>query len=396
LRILLLVSTRVYSTVETYYSNICDGVTEAARELGHEVLQCRYADPAQATEAEQKALYRMLADQPCDLAIDLCCWGCGLSALKVWDGSAQGEFIFDAADMAYVGLMLDQPWFQPVPAMHASRLYLGTSDRDGPAQVSLVYPDQAVRATLFVPPAARAVNSRSRPMPERTLDVLYAGNLRPSYLERQWRDAPNRRLLDAAADAAVAAPDVPLHRVVVDTLRQSGEEAVAQIVLDVLRPVDNFVRNRYRLEAVRAAAACEAVVHVFGGGWTEVALPANVVLHPETKDYGELLALAGRSRICLDSSSYLGGANDRVFNYAVNRAYCLTNASAFPREVFGADGGVGFYSMSRLDDLGEMLREALGDPRRLAEKGESAAEIALRTQTWRSRLEDVLAAVSED
>jgi len=391
LRILLLVSTRVYSTVETYYSNICDGVTEAARELGHEVLQCRYAEPTQATEAEQKALYRMLADQPCDLAIDLCCWGCGLSALKVWDGSAQGEFIFDAADMAYVGLMLDQPWFQPVPAMHASRLYLGTSDRDGPEQVSLVYPGQAVRATLFVPPAARAANSRALPFRERDIDVLYAGNLRPSVLDRPWRATPGRELCDAAADAAMASPDIALHRVVVDTLRRLGREPSPQLVLEVLRPVDDFTRNHRRVQAVRAAAASGAAVHVFGNGWQEVALPDNVVLHPETQDYGGLLSAAGRSRICLDSSSYVGGANDRIFNYAVNCAYCVTNASAFPREVFGEDGGMGFYSMSGLPDLGEALRQALAHPDTLAQKGARAAETALATQTWRSRLQNVLA-----
>jgi len=393
LRILLLVSHRIHREVESYYSNIYAGIIEAARELGHEVLECAFGEPTQATEDERKDLYRMLLDSPCALAIDLCGWGCGLSGLRVWDGSAEGQYIFDATDVAYLGLMLDQPWFQPIPAMHASRLYLGASDRNGAEQVSLVYPDKKVLATLFVPPAARAVNTRALPFPERTIDVLYAGNLWPAKLDRYWRGAPGGEVLDCVADAALAAPDVALHRVASDTLRMLGREPVPPLIVDVLMLVDNFIRNRSRLELVRAAASSGTTVHVLGEGWSEVALPDNVVLHPHSKDYGGLLAMAGMSRICLDSSSYIGGANDRLFNYAVNRAYCVTNASAFPREVFGDDGGVGFYSMSRLDDLGNTLREELAHPGRLAEKGARAAAVALDTQTWRSRLENVLAAL---
>jgi hypothetical protein len=392
LRILLLAH-RPRSAAEGFHANMCGGLAEAARELGHEVIECAYADPVQATRAEQDALYRLLLDQPCGLAIDLCCWGCGLSGLRVWDGSAEGEFIFDAMDMAYVGLMFDQPWFQPVTAMQASRLYLGASDRHGPEQVALIYPDKALRRTLFVPPAARAANARALPFNDRPIDVLYAGNLRPSALDRPWRGAPDGELCDAAADAALASPDAALHRVVGDTLRQSGREPSPQLILNVLRPVDDFMRNRLRLDAVRAAAAGGVPLHVFGNGWTQAALPDNVVLHSETEDYAGLLVTAGMSKICLDSSSYVGGANDRIFNYAVNRAYCVTNASAFPREVFGDDGGMGFYSMSRLPDLGEALRQALADPAGLAQRAEHAADVALATQTWRCRLEGILAAL---
>jgi hypothetical protein len=153
------------------------------------------------------------------------------------------------------------------------------------------------------------------------------------------------------------------------------------------------VRTRFRYDALRAAAASGARVHVVGNGWSHVELPTNVVVHPQTANYEEFLVMAGMSRICLDASAYVGGGNDRLFNYVVNRSFCLTNARAFSSEVFGETGGVGLYSMLELDRLGEAVRSALCEPELLREKAESAARIALRTQNWRTRLECILDAV---
>ena len=130
-------------------------------------------------------------------------------------------------------------------------------------------------------------------------------------------------------------------------------------------------------------------MRVVGRGWDKLSLPANVELGAET-DYDGLFRLAGQAKICLDASTYLDGANDRVFSYALNRAVCFTNASGYLRRVFGEDGGMRFFSLQDLSDLAEQVKSLLARPAALQEAGERAAGAVLRAHTWRHRIGNIL------
>ena len=98
---------------------------------------------------------------------------------------------------------------------------------------------------------------------------------------------------------------------------------------------------------MRAAARSGAAIRVVGDGWNAVELPANVTALP-LAPYADMLELAGHSRICLDASSYPDGANDRIFNYALNRAVCITNSRNWIEQCFVPEQGVHFYQSSRV------------------------------------------------
>ena len=52
-----------------------------------------------------------------------------------------------------------------------------------------------------------------------------------------------------------------------------------------------------------------------------------------------------------------------------------------------------FYSMSRLDELGALIGDALSRPGPLQEEMDTARAEALRSHTWRSRLSTLLEAI---
>ena len=162
MRFLLPYNTTLSTAAPSFYSDFHLGIAEAARELGHETLRFDIADGAQASATERDALYRSLAASPCDTVIDLCCWGLGLSRITVWDGSSGGEPLFDSLDMDYVGLLLDQPWFQPLPGVRSARLYVAVPDRNNLADIPSIYPALQLRGMTFSPPAVRAANDRSQ------------------------------------------------------------------------------------------------------------------------------------------------------------------------------------------------------------------------------------------
>lgn len=250
----------------------------------------------------------------CDAVLDICAWGYALSQIRVWDGSETGEPIFDSHDAPYVAMLYDQPWLQKgLPAVHSRRLYAAVSDRHHPAQIGLVYPQLALTGCAYAPPAARAENDRSVAWPKRDIEVLHVGNLQYQTLKRLWRVDVNAHLFDAVADAALANPTLPLHRTLLSVGRELGFSVDAARALEMLRPIEYFLRTRYRYDAVLRLASAGVPLTVVGAGWDQVQLPHNVTLLPST-DYDGFLALAGRSKICLDASSYPGGLNDRVLN----------------------------------------------------------------------------------
>ncbi|MSP96749.1 MAG: hypothetical protein EXR29_05870 [Betaproteobacteria bacterium] len=382
-----------HTLASSFYTDFHAGLKEAAHELGHETVRFVHTDVASATKTETESLYRLLGAKSCDVVLDLCSWAYGLSQVTVWDGSKSGQPIFDSLDIPYVAMLYDQPWFQPLEGVRSERLYASVPDRYNVAQLALVYPEIQLRGTPFVPPAARTANDRSRPWPERDIDVLFVGNVFPDALERLWRADPSAALFNATADHALAAPDRPLHEALLQAAREANVQLRGSAAVTILQPVEYFLRSRYRVDAVQEAAATGVAVHVVGKGWDMVDLPASVVQHAAT-DYEGMMTMAGRARICLDVSTYPGGANDRVFNYSLNRAVCMTNAGGYLSEVYGDSGGVQFYSLSSPKELALAIAALVAAPGRLRDQGEAGRAITLETQNWRVRLQAILDCVA--
>ncbi|MFH1605525.1 MAG: hypothetical protein ABIH03_16645, partial [Pseudomonadota bacterium] len=274
----------------------------------------------------------------------------------------------------------------------ASRLYASLPDRYGAEQIAFTYPQVRLRGTALALPAVRAANKRALPWTERTIDVLYVGNLVTGALGRLWRKIPDAALFDALADRALAQPQRPLHRVLIEAAEEAGLRYDPGGAIELLRAVDYFLRARFRLDAVNAVARSNARMHVVGSGWDELDLPPNVsVQAPVT--YTDMFALAGRSKICLDCSNYPGGANDRVFNYTLNAAVCFTNAGESATLALGQKAGLRSYSFLELERLTQAVGEALSRPDELRRDAASAAHATASTQTWRHRLEGILQAV---
>ena len=392
MRILLPYNQRIAGN--SFYSDFHAGLAEAARELGHTTVRFDHADGSTVLATEREALYRLLTTLELDLVIDLCGWSHALSQQRAWDGTSEGEPLFDSFEMDYVAMLCDQPWFQPLPEIRSARAHAAVPDRHHGEQIALIHPQLSLRSTLFAPPAGRLANDRSlgNNTNAKPIDVLFVGNLYAESLERPWAQAPDARLYDDMLDWLCAHPDLPLHHALREVAQAHRIDIDATQATALLRSVEFCLRARGRMEAVRAAAASGAGMTVVGDGWTRIPLPANVTLHPFT-DYEGFLGMAAQSKIGIDASTYRHGANDRVFNYTMNHCVCFTNARGFLGEAFGADGGLHFYSSASPASLGPAIRALLDAPARLREDAARARALTLQTQTWRHRLETIIAAV---
>ena len=383
-----------------FYQDFHRGVTEALHELGHEPIPFSFAAPGQSSQEEADALYRQLESGNLDAVLDLACWGYGLSHIAVLR-NGEKQTIFDAFDVAYAGMLFDHPYNQPINGIRARKSYVTYPDLGHPEQARYAFPDLRLHREIFAPPGIRPDNDRSAEnWSDRDIDVLYVGNLAPDALKRFWLNPPAKGqkhpfepgICNAIVNAALADPD--------RSLSLSVDAAIALLRTlprgfdfnAYLRAAEWFLRATFRRDAVVALARSGVRMRVIGRGWDSIALPANVELGAGT-DYEGFFRLAGRAKICLDASTYLDGANDRVFTYALNRAVCFTNAAGYLRRAFGEENGMRFYSMRNLSELGEQVNMLLARPDALREAGERARQTVLASHTWRHRVGDILSAM---
>jgi len=386
----------------TFYQDFHQGVAEALRELGHEPVQFPFAEAGRLAQDEAEKLYREVEKARPDAVLDLACWGFGLSRVTLTTQDGKQEPIFDAFDIPYAGMLLDQPCNQAINGIRAQKLYAAYPDLGHPEQMRLAFPELKLAGGIFAPPAIRQDNDRSaqRWESDRDIDVLYVGNLPSEGLERFWHNRTNAfwhesydpEVCDAIADCALANPERSLHLSVRAALAQLGPLGPGFDFNSQLRAVENFLRFSFRYDAVVALARAGVRMRIIGRGWEKFALPGNVEPGAET-NYEAFFRLAGSAKICLDASTYLDGVNDRVFSYALNRAVCFTNAAGYLRGSFGENGGIRYYSMRNLAELGEQIKSLLARSDELRETGERARQNVLSAHTWRHRVGEILGAM---
>ncbi len=386
---------------QTFYQDYHQGLIEALRASGHDPVPFSFQAHGEPRQEEAEALFKLLDRGNFSAAIDVCCCGYGLTQITLDMTNGASETIFDAFGIPYVGMVCDQPYNQAINGIVTLRRYGAYPDRGHSAQVGLAFPGFKLTGEIFVPPAVRTQNDRSAAKwTDRNIDVLYVGNLETLALERYWNDPGsvlwNKNFdpvfCNALADASLAEPERGLHIHVQTVLAKLGARVPGFDFGLQMRGVEAYLRYLLRRDAVVALARSGVRMRVVGKGWDSASLPANVEIG-EATGYEGLFRLAGQAKICLDASTYVDGANDRVFSYTLSRAVCFTNAAGYLRSAFGEDEGVCFYSMKNLPELCDQVKTLISRPEALRVAGERAREIVVSSHTWRNRVGDLLGSI---
>ncbi len=386
-----------------FYQDFQTGIGAALRELGHEAFAFPFPERAPVQLDGAKLLYRQVTSARVDMVLDLACWGFGLSRVTLPPVNGVSEPLYDRFGIAYLAWLFDHPFNQQLNGAEVRRHYALYPDLGHGQQVRLIYPNVQLSGEIFAPPAVRPENDFSAPdwAASRPIDVLYVGNLEMSAVARPWRDlAAQHRppsfdpgFCETLADAMLSAPDRSLHLCLQDAMPTLGKSPPAFNLRFHVSLVENFLRHLYRRNAVVALADAGVRMQVVGGGWDRVGLPANIAVSSVT-DYEGIFRLAAQAKICLDVSTYLDGANDRVFSYALNKSVCVTNATGYLRGAVGEQGGMRFYGMGNLDGLCGDVKALLAKPGELRDLGEQAAQTVRAAHTWRQRIAAVLSSVT--
>ena len=203
-------------------------------------------------------------------------------------------------------------------------------------------------------------------------------------------------------DELIAEPDRTVEEVALAHVRrETGSDSIKELrlVLYKMLFVDLYVRNFFRGKAVQTLCDGGFPVTVIGKGWEKLPLKKkeNLVLRPRTDSAGCLAALQ-EAKLSLNVLPWFkDGAHDRVWNSILNGAVCLTDPSAFLKEVLPDQTGVRYYSLKTMEtELPKLAEQLLSDPALCEEILKRGLPVAMQQHTWKQRAETLLSMFEEE
>lgn len=236
---------------------------------------------------------------------------------------------------------------------------------------------------------------------DRPIDVLFAGSVltgpQPGWeIEGDAVEA----VVQAVIELADERWDRPMRDVEICKLCREAEringvtlDASAHWVLSpVLARVDERLRNRRRVECVRALDAAGVHTHLAGAGWETVEGLEHATLVGAV-DNRQVLEMTRQAKIVLNVGPvFNGGWHERVPMAMANGALCLTESNDWLRSQPDLRDAVELCELGQRDALGDVVRHALEDPKREARTRE-AYELARARHSIAERARLLLAAI---
>ena len=257
--------------------------------------------------------------------------------------------------------------------------------------------------TVFFPHGGPEPDDDPRPMAERDIDILFAGNIflkpgsplwngqlvdPPDFLARAI-DKAYRQVAEARRGAYEAFTDACTGQGV-----DPGRIEVASLC-QVLRIVEMYAEGARRHQVLSGLG--DFNVHIAGqisddGG--PVSLP-NATLHGEVT-FDELLSLMGRTKILINSTpKFSDGSHERIWYGMAKGCAILTTPSRFLAESFTPDENI-LFMPDGPDELASRLGGLLADTARLDDIARAARPIYAAHHTWRERVKIIDRAVNPE
>lgn len=242
---------------------------------------------------------------------------------------------------------------------------------------------------LFLPHAGPPPVADVRPSRERTIPLMFLGNILPQANDREWGaqlnlgEAETQVAFEVLDQMAAGATDAfPL------TLAALARRGLAPDIATLARIVPavearlNYRRRMETLQAIRSVP-----IHVFGEIAPGVRLNDNVVAAGSTP-FATALSMMDHTRLLFNFMPFRTGAHERVF-YGLSRGACVvSDPSSLLADGAAGEGGVILRAPPK--DLDEQVRALVDDPDQLDRRREAGRAWYAQAHTWHHRAGDLL------
>lgn len=281
-------------------------------------------------------------------------------------------------------------------------------DRNHMRYLNRFYPNISV--TGFLPHAGKQLPGEKKLLSERTIDVMYAGNLSKSFVDNIIPDLSKYRdFFDVEAlchqiyEDVIANPYKTTEQGIEDALCSIDihvdDDVLCQIIAD-LHFLDLYIVSYYRERAVASIAKAGIKLDLFGAGWDKcdwIKLP-NVNYHGKVSADEVVVHMQNAKFVLSTMTWFKDGTHDRVFNGMLQGAVACTDSSVYMLEAFNGkigEGGINesgidereliIFELSQLDELANSVKELLGDLDKAQQIADRGYKRAMATESWEAR-----------
>lgn len=319
----------------------------------------------------------------------------------------KGKNIWEELQIPCINILMDHP-FCYLPALKnapANAVVLCT-DRNHMKYLERFY--KTIPVIGYLPHAGKEISEKKIPIRDRSIDVMYAGNLSRSFAANIVPDLGKYSEFNAEKVCKRAYDDLIEHtyktteQAIEESLLAEGvilnEDELNQVISD-LHFIDLYVVSYYREKTVRILAEKGIDILLYGAGWESCEWIARPNVHYEGKvPAADVVVKMQDAKIVLSTMTWFkDGTHDRVFNGMLQGAVTVSDTSVYMKEEFcgflepdGSDQrDMVLFELESIDQLPEQVQELLEDVDKAQKIADRGYQKARALHTWRARAEEL-------
>ena len=377
----------VFSSREICYNSgsfFANQIADAFETLGFDVTVCEFT-----CEDDLDAVLTPFYGKKYRLLLDF-------NSAMTRMAEADGTPVLDFMDGPFLDYVLDHPLFH-YNCLRADLKNLNAVfvDETHESYARRYYPN--LKKTVTMPLGAAEAVADWRKKEEKA--VLFMGTYdSPDSVYELIKAAPEPlgTYMKKLIDMRTAEPNLPMEEAFRSLLTEEGEEISDErfaLLMNAMYPVDVFIRDYFRKEAVDALVRKKIPVRLAGEGWHKYDGCQNVNVRTERQvTFGVSFEKIAHADILLNVSPFFNhGAHDRIFAAMANHCVSLTDENPYLKRLFTDRKEVCMYSLKNLSTLTECAGELLENDRLLDTVKEHAYRQFKDKYTWRKKAEQLLA-----
>lgn len=375
-----------------YHSNsfFANQLGMAFEKLGYEVEICEFTK-----EDDLDAVLSPFIGKEYKLILDF-------NSLMTRMVEEDGTPILDMIYGPFYDYILDHPLF------HYNGLTAGLSnlnaillDEAQEAYVNRYY--KGVKSTLMMPLGATEAVSEEK-LTERPERVLFMGTYDKP--EKLWdmvemSPEPLKTYMKRLIEMRLAEPVLPMEegfeRFLKEEKIELSEDQFA-LLMNAMYPVDAFVRDYFRKEAIDWLVKKNIPVTLAGEGWAKYQSANEACIKRERAVvFGLSFEKIAKEHILLNNSPIFNrGAHDRIFAGMANHCAVLTDENPYLREHFTDGKNIELYSLTDPQVLCDKAEELLTNPGKCKDIQDAAYQEFKEKHTWECRARQLLEHVEKN
>lgn len=306
----------------------------------------------------------------------------------------EGKNIWEQLQVPCINILMDHPFcYKKALDDSPSNAVVLCTDRNHMKYLNRFYPK--IPITGFLPHAGKETGLIRRPLLERNIDVMYAGNLSRSFAGNIMPDFSKYHTFDAKKICRETYCDLIVHpsktteQALEDSLLASGivlEDNQLKDIISDLHFIDLYAVSYFREKAVQVLAEDGIQIALYGAGWDQCEWVSRPnVFYGGKVPADEVVEKMADAKIVLNTMTWFkDGTHDRIFNGMLQGAVVVSDPSVYMDEEF-SESEIVFFALEEINCLPQKVHEVLDDLSKYQRIADEGYHKAKQYHTWKNR-----------